>query len=222
LDQVSSTPSSTFSQKPIDNLKSSLTLDLNDYGNRKQSLPIVTGSLTNVNFSSPTSSAAKYFNLEKQQRSKSVPHSPRLSNNSHSRVSMNDLYRSSSGELSDIPDSPKLVASRQAEYDLSQQLKELLQLTDDITSGKPSQNSSLDRLNISEDNESIISAAPPVPPLPSNYNAAERRKSIERQQSFKRQLEQLQEQQEYQQQQNNSEDVHLENLNVSTDNEHWV
>lgn len=55
-----------------------------------------------------------------------------------------------------------------------------------------------------------------------NCNTFLFRKSIERQLSFKRQLEQLQEQQEYQQQKSNSEDVNLENLNVSTDNEHWV
>ena len=127
-------PTSLFSASPVSSRK------LPDDANRKASLPITIHDNTiNSTWINTSNFAAHPHGRYSSVNSDQTPTTP-------------------------LPESPRLNASRQAERDLSQQLRELLDLTNDLTAV---------REEFLEDQKSLISeesTAPPIPPPPPNYD----------------------------------------------------
>ena len=150
------------SVKTIQEMRTQLSLDLGDTSQRKVSTPAKFSSQGHSPISPTISGSIKngYLSYSDQQlRSTSLSQSPglpeepssilttmRLSQNELSHVgkfrSLNPSANSSSsshgsGEVVEWSPTPKPEASRQIENDLSQQLKELLELTDSLTPENP-------------------------------------------------------------------------------------
>ena len=132
---------------------------------------------SNINNASPKSSLSIDVPEQKPEHSivnitfstDEVDHSLSESDKSPKLISVATVSKPYSehslSSMSSVPESPRLATSRQVENDLSMQLRELLDLSTDMSPPEDDQ-----RSHISEE-----SIAPPVPPPPPNYGSTARR-----------------------------------------------